>query len=123
MNPYILGIATGLLLFVAILWVEKKLTKAFKLNPLLHLGLLYLVFYWVPDFANDLLPPLWKTEQIDTPIQLEGSLGFILRLNKPQMSVVDLAFCVFLVCLIGRFVYAFTAKNSILGKMDDKKDQ
>ncbi|MFD2099970.1 hypothetical protein [Flagellimonas iocasae] len=123
MNLYIPGIATGLLLFAAILWVEKKLMNAFKLNPLLHLGLLYLIFYWAPDFANDLLPPLWKSEQIESPFQLDGTLGSILRLNKPQMSVVDLAFCVFLVCLIGRFIYTLTAKKYLWGQIDDKKDQ
>jgi len=111
------GIGMGLLLFVALLWVEKQLMKAFEINPLLELGLLYLAFYWVPDLANKFLPESWKMAQIDTPFQLEGSLGFILRLNKPQMSVVDIAFSVFLVCIIGRFIYVMAGKKELWGKM------
>ncbi len=98
------GIGMGLLLFVAFLWVEKQLMKAFEINPLLELGLIYLAFYWLPDLAYKFLPSFWKTEQIINPFQLEGSVGLILRLNKPQMSVVDLGFSIFLVCIIGRFV-------------------
>ncbi len=123
MNLIILGVATGLLLFVALLWVEKKLMKAFEINPLLELGMIYLAFYWLPDLAYKFLPPFWKTEQVTNHFQLEGTLGFMLRLNKPHMSVVDLAFSVFLVCIIGRFVYVFTAKKTLWGKIDDKEDQ
>jgi len=117
------GMGMGLLLFVALLWVEKQLMKAFEINPLLELGLLYLAFYWLPDLANGFLPESWKMTQIDTPLQLEGSLGFILRLNKPQMSVVDLAFSIFLLCIIGRFIYVMVGKKSLWGGTEDHENK
>ena len=123
MNLLIPGIVTGLLLFVALLWVEKKLMKAFQINPLLELGLIYVAFYWLPDLVNKFLPPLWKEETIDTPIQLIGTLGFILRLNKPQMSVVDVAFSVFIICIIGRFIYVMGGKKSMWGRMRHQRKE
>jgi hypothetical protein len=116
------GIGMGLLLFVALLWFEKKLVKAFEINPLLELGLIYLAFYWLPDLANGFLPESWKMAQIDTPFQLEGPLGFLLRLNKPQMSVVELGFSVFLACIVGRFIYVMTSKKALWGKIGDKEN-
>lgn len=117
------GIAIGFLLFLALLWFEKKLMKAFEINPLLELGLLYLGFHLLPDLANDFLPASWSIKQIDTPFQLEGSLGFLLRLNKPTMSVVDVAFAVFILCILIRFVYVIGGKKAMWGKVGNKENK
>lgn len=123
MNLLISGIVTGILLFLVLLWVEKKLMKAFEINPLLELGLLYLGFHLLPDLANDFLPASWSIKQIDTPFQLMGSLGFILRLNKPTMSMVDVAFAVFLLCILIRFVYVIGGKKTMWGKLGNKENK
>ncbi|MCR9263779.1 MAG: hypothetical protein NXH86_06450 [Flavobacteriaceae bacterium] len=111
----LLGIIVGVLLFALFLWINRKLIELYRLNPLLGLGGIYFAFYMVTEKAHQHLPQFLTTKQIDTPFQLQGTLGFFFHLKEPKMSLLELILCVFYMCLVGYFIYAFGIKKSKWG--------
>ena len=111
----LLGIIAGALLFALFLWINRKLTQLYRLNPLLGLGGIYFTFYMVTKKAHQHLPQFLTTKQIDTPFQLQGTLGFFFHLKEPKMSLLDLILCVFYMCLVGYLIYIFGFKKSKWG--------
>ncbi|MEZ4809664.1 MAG: hypothetical protein R2819_04830 [Allomuricauda sp.] len=123
MGLLLCGIGAGILLFVVLLWLHSILFKLFEINPLLDLGGTYIVYHVFADKLSQWSPTSWQVKQFENLLLTKGSLGFVLHLDKPEMSAYDMATATFGICLIGYFIYAFTLKPYLAKKkMDQEMD-
>ncbi|WP_318310742.1 hypothetical protein [Flagellimonas crocea] len=112
----LLGVLMGVVIFLVYLFLYRILNKAYKINPLLHLGGFYLIIEFVDNIILGVFPETWKVEQIDTPLRLDGPVGLFLHLNKPIVSVHDLAIAVLIFCFLLLFIYNIGIKNHVMKK-------
>lgn len=108
--PY-LEVGVGIFAFILLLWILKIVFKVQQINPLLGLGGIYVFFYFLAEKLSNSVPDSWKVKQINNLWELDGSLGFLLRLNQPKLSAYELASTTFRLCLIGYFIYVFAFKK------------
>ncbi len=87
------------------------------------MGGVYVVFHFFVDKLTAAIPQSWQVEQFENFLQIEGSLGFVLRLNQPKMSAYDITTATFGLCIIGYFVYAFTLKGYLQKRKVEKEIQ
>lgn len=112
MNYNILyGLAAGIILYLIVSILIKIVLKSFKLNPLFGLAGIYILFFVLGDKIGDLAPESWNIKNIETPYQIEGSLGFLLNLDEPSMSILEVTYSVFIICLILQFIGVFLFKR------------
>jgi len=112
MNYNILfGIAAGIILYLIVSLLLKLVHKSMKVNPLIGLAGIYVLFYVLGDKIGGLTPESWNIKNIETPYQMEGTLGFFLNLDEPTMSTLDIAYSVFIICLILQFIGVFLFKR------------
>ena len=117
----LIGILIGLFIFALYLAIYAALEKAYKINPLLHLGGLYLLIEVFDKAILKVIPESYKIKQIDTPFQLDGPIGSLFKLDQPKMAVHDIAMSVFLTCFILLFIYNIGVKPYIKKKNLQKK--
>ncbi len=111
----LIGVLVGICIFAIYVVALKMLFKAFKINPLLHLVAMYLLV----DLSKGIItifPESWTVKQIDTPVKIEGTVGFLLRLNNPQMSIYDVAMSVLFFCFCLLFIYKVGVKRYLKSK-------
>ena len=112
MNYNILyGMAAGIILFLIVLILLKIVLKSFKLNPLIGLAGIYILFFVLGDTIETLAPESWSIKNIEAPYQIKGTLGFLLNLDEPSMSILDVTYSVFIICLILQFIGVFLFKR------------
>ena len=112
----LIGIVLGLFIFALYLALYAVLDKAYKINPLLHLGGFYLMVEFFDKAILTILPENYKVKQIETHFQLDGPIGFLLRLNQPKTSVYDIAMTVLITCFFIFFIYNVGIKQYIKRK-------
>ena len=117
------AIGAGIILFLGLMWALKILFKLFEVNPLLHLGGIYVVFHLFVDKLTASMPESWQVKQFENFIQIKGSIGFVLRLSQPKMSAYDITVATFGICIIGYFIYAFTLKEYFAKRKVQKETQ
>lgn len=111
----IIGIAIGIIGFIFVIYLIKRISKSFKINPLLGLVGIYLLFQFSSLEGSQYLPESWSSKGIDTPYQIEGTLGFFLNLDQPKMSLIEVAWAVFFIFLILQFIGVFLFNKSFWG--------
>ncbi|WP_222982169.1 hypothetical protein [Flagellimonas meishanensis] len=121
MDLFFYGIGAGIVAFLALLRVHKILFKLFEINPLLDLGVGYILYHVFADKLYSAVPQAWQIKQFENPLQIDGSIGFILHLDKPQLSAFDLTTATLGLCIIGHFVYVFTFKK-FFGEKEDVQE-
>ena len=112
----LIGILIGLFIFALYLTLYAVLEKAYKINPLLHLGGFYLMVKVLDEAILKVIPENYKVKQIETPIQLDGQIGVLFRLNQSKMAIHDDATTVLLTHFCLFFVYDFGLKQYIKQK-------
>ena len=112
----LIGILIGTFIFALYMALYAILNKAYKINPLLHLGGFYIMVEVLDKAILKAIPESYKTKQIEAPFQLDGPIGFIFRLNQPKMSVYDIAMTVLITCFFLFFIYNVGIKQYIKKK-------
>ena len=120
----LIGILIGTFIFALYMALYAILNKAYKINPLLHLGGFYIMVEVLDKAILKAIPESYKTKQIEAPFQLDGPIGFIFRLNQPKMSVYDIAMTVLITCFFLFFIYNVGIKPYIKKKkLQEKSNQ
>jgi Ca2+/Na+ antiporter len=120
----LIGILIGMFIFALYMALYAILNKAYKINPLLHLGGFYIMVEVLDKAILKAIPESYKTKQIEAPFQLDGPIGFIFRLNQPKMSVYDIAMTVLITCFFLFFIYNVGIKQYIKKKkLQEKSNQ
>lgn len=109
----IIGIFLGTFIFLLYLALYFLLNKAYKINPLLHLGGIYLMIEILDKGVYSIIPENWTIAQIDTPFQMDGTIGFFLRSTEPKMSVYDMAMAVLIIYFLFFFIYNVGIKKYV----------
>lgn len=117
----LIGILIGMFIFALYMALYAILNKAYKINPLLHLGGFYIMVEFLDKAVLKAIPESYKTKQIATPFQLDGPIRFIFRLNQPKMSVYDIAITVLITCFFLFFIYNVGIKPYIKKKKLQEK--
>ncbi len=112
----LIGILIGLFIFALYLTLYAALEKVYKINPLLHLGGFYLMVKVLDEAILKVIPENYKVKQIETPIQLDGQIGVLFRLNLSKMAIHDDATTVLLTRFCSFFVYDVGLKQYIKQK-------
>ncbi len=112
----IIGIILGVSIFLTYIALYIILNRAYKIHPLIHLGGFYFLFTAIENALPNIIPEAWKIKQINTPLQMDGSIGFFFRLNQPKMSVYEIGMAVLLVCFTCYFIYNVGVKQFLKKK-------
>ncbi|MCK0161377.1 hypothetical protein [Allomuricauda sp. F6463D] len=80
---------------------------------MLHLGGFYIIVEVLDKAVFRIIPENWTIAQIDTPFQLDGTIGFFLRSTEPKMSVYDMAMAVLLIYFFFFFIYNVGIKKYV----------
>ncbi|MDF0707119.1 hypothetical protein [Flagellimonas okinawensis] len=115
----LIGVLVGICVFALYLAAFKLLFKAFKINPLLHLVGFYAIIELNKGIIS-IVPKSWLVKQINTPLEAEGAVGFLFRLNEPQMSAYDIASSTLMLCFTLFFIYNISVKNQFRKKVRQK---
>lgn len=101
------SIVLGIIGFVIFLLTIHLINKAYEVNTLLGLGILYLAFDFLNEKIADFLPESWMIKQIKNEFVLDNGLGFFLHLDQPKLSAYNLTITTLRLCIVGYFIYGF----------------
>nr|WP_299072088.1 hypothetical protein [uncultured Allomuricauda sp.] len=105
------SIVLGIIAFAVFFLILHLIDKAYEVNTLLGLGILYLVFNFLNEKIADFLPKSWTIKQIKNEFVLDNGLGFFLHLNQPKLSAYELTITTLRLCIVGYFIYGFGFKE------------
>nr|WP_299170671.1 hypothetical protein [uncultured Allomuricauda sp.] len=107
----LLSIVAGIIGFALFLLALHLIDKAYEVNSLLGMGVIYVVFYFLNDKIAGFLPRSLTVKQITNEFILDNGLGFLLYLDQPQLSAYELTISSLRLCIIGYFIYNFGFKE------------